>query len=344
MKKQHALISFSIIMIIVSGCTNVTPSITATNTLMATNTKEPTFTYTSLPTITSTTTPVPPFIILSADSFILNHIWMPSTINLEDINLALGEPSRIDKLQAGTYYVYDEVGLACRTDINSDTITDIDINVGGMEFSFTPAILFTERILVNEREFPYTMTIQEIMSLFPEITQEKVGDIAVGMYTLVTGMYTIRMTADRDTGKITTMGIGIKPSDIVPSPIKTEENVPGEECVFGGGHLYPPVEYITGTISGSHCGDDWFFTLSKGIQISMTMKTTSGNLQPGFSVFTTANDDCENCADMTFLGNSINTTTQASLSMTLPFTGDYYLRVTRVDQSSNGTYEFSVTY
>jgi hypothetical protein len=92
----------------------------------------------------------------------------------------------------------------------------------------------------------------------------------------------------------------------------------------------------------STCTDSWAITADAGTNLLITMTLVSGNLSPDFSLWTDASDSCTNCADMASVGKSTDSSTQATLSLTLPYTGDYYLIVMPLDTSTSGTYMMSI--
>jgi hypothetical protein len=83
----------------------------------------------------------------------------------------------------------------------------------------------------------------------------------------------------------------------------------------------------------SSCTDAWAFTGDVGTDIMITMTSLSGNLPPDFSLWSNTT---------TLVGDSVDSATQATLSVTLPYTGDYYLIVMTSDASVSGTYSLSI--
>ena len=129
-----------------------------------------------------------------------------------------------------------------------------------------------------------------------------------------------------------------------PLPIATATaTVSAEDCSDNGGKsITLPVAYLKGTISQVRCYDVWSFTEPKGTKVQITMTSSTDSLTPDFSLITDANDTCTSCTDMKTLENSENTSTQATLTYTLPYTGDYYVVVGGIGLAPSGSYSLSI--
>jgi hypothetical protein len=130
------------------------------------------------------------------------------------------------------------------------------------------------------------------------------------------------------------------------TPTPTETPMPTatvEACSdFGGDIITLPATDLTGTLDQKKCNDVWVFTKPTGTKIQVTMHGTTPNIWPDFSLWTTANDTCADCADMTLLTKSEDLVTVASLTYTLPYAGDYYLMVGSASEVPSGSYTLSI--
>lgn len=127
------------------------------------------------------------------------------------------------------------------------------------------------------------------------------------------------------------------------TPTETQLSSTFAPCEDGQRYFTATIPMIDSqsSIDGS-CTDSWAITAKAGTNLLISMTLVSGNLSPDFSLWTAASDSCTNCADMTSVGFSTDTNTQATLSLTIPYTGDYYLIVMPLDESTSGTYTMSI--
>ena len=129
-----------------------------------------------------------------------------------------------------------------------------------------------------------------------------------------------------------------------PKPTLTPTVDPG--CLTDDKFFYPdiPLSETTSTIDDSGCADAWIFSSKKGTELLMTMVTTSGNLPADFSLWTTAGDSCTSCNDISNVAMSEGTSAISTIKNKLPYTGDYYVIMTRPYSNLSGTYTFSIEY
>ncbi|MGD0174961.1 MAG: hypothetical protein ABSC61_11145 [Anaerolineales bacterium] len=213
-KQRTTALLILVMSLVISGCGPgklFGPALTPTPTITPTQT--PTITPSQTPTQTPspTSTPVPPFIV-DKTGLTIDGIAIPLQPRIQDFTAVLGEPSRTLKLEHGTVYVYDDLGITYRTNVGSDHVSDLTLYCKDMSdvFSFSPVQQFHKPLIVAGKSFPFGKSIADVIRAIPEITQDPQG-FGI-LYSGFFGQEKIKLTIEIDasTSEIETIDISFQ--------------------------------------------------------------------------------------------------------------------------------------
>jgi predicted membrane-bound mannosyltransferase/streptogramin lyase len=153
------------------------------------------------------------FISIKDNQLYLKGHLFPAKPKIADFQTALGESSRVDKKEAGTIYVYDDLGISFRTDVGKQDVSELTMYCvdASAAYSFASKQLFSLPFEIQGRKFPLGKPISEVMLAIPEIKKDPKGFGA--LYSAIFGDKFLKLVLQVDkNGIIQTIGIDFQGS------------------------------------------------------------------------------------------------------------------------------------